>query len=258
VSAVLLAARQMRFTNRAFWRNPASAFFTFVFPLMFLVIFTGLFGNDTVPVFGSSLEVRTSTYYVPAIAAFSIITACYTNIAITTTFLRDQGVLKRIRGTPLPAWSYLSARILHAVLIGIVLVVIVTSFGVAFYNSHLSARTMPAFVVTIIVGAAAFCALGLAITAMIPNPDAAPPVVNITVLPILFISDIFIPIRDPHAWYVTVAKVFPVWHFAQAMKAAYFSPTGAGFRVGDLLVVALWGLGGLILAARFFSWEPRR
>ncbi len=104
----------------------------------------------------------------------------------------------------------------------------------------------------------ASAALGLAITAAIPNADAAPAVVNASILPLLFLSDIFIPIQDPNAWYVTVARIFPVYHFAQAMKAAYFSPTGSGFEWGDLAVVAIWGAAGVILAVLFFSWEPRK
>jgi ABC-type multidrug transport system permease subunit len=82
--------------------------------------------------------------------------------------------------------------------------------------------------------------------------------VNASILPLLFLSDIFIPIQNPHAWYVTLAKVFPVYHFSQAMKAAYFSPVGNGIRGTDLLVIGIWGVAGAVLAARFFSWEPRR
>jgi ABC-2 type transport system permease protein len=251
-----LAVRQVRYTNKAFWRNPASAFFTFAFPLMFLVIFTALFGNSTVEVLGR--EVQTSTFYVSAIATFAIITATYTNLAIAVTFARDAGMLKRVRGTPLPAWAYMFGRIVHAILMALILVAIVAAFGALFYQADIPVRTLPAFLVTIVVGAAAFSAMGLAITAAIPNADAAPAVVNASILPLLFLSDIFIPIQDPNAWYVTVAKIFPVYHFAQAMKAAYFSPTGSGFEWGDLAVVAIWGAAGVILAVLFFSWEPRK
>jgi ABC-2 type transport system permease protein len=253
---VRLALRQVRYTNKAFWRNPASAFFTFAFPLMFLVIFTALFGTGTVPVFGRM--VSTSTFYVASIGAFSIITATYTNLAMTVTFARDAGILKRVRGTPLPGWSYLFGRIAHAVLMAALLVAIVVAFGAAFYGAEVPVRTLPALLATIAIGAASFSALGLAVTAMIPNADAAPPVVNATILPLLFLSDIFIPIQNHDAWYVKVAEVFPVYHFAQAMKAAYFSPTGSGFRGTDLLILGVWGVAGVLLAMRFLSWEPRR
>ena len=255
MSDVELTLRQLRFTNRAFWRNPASAFFTFVFPLMFLVIFTALFGGTVDTPFGT---IKGATYYIPAIGTFAIITATYTNLAISVTFSRDAGTLKRIRGTPMPAADYLAARIVHAVFMAILLIVIVTAFGVAFYGAHVTTRTLPAFIVTIIVGAATFSALGLAVTSVIPNADASPAVVNATILPLLFLSGIFIPLPPHGAWWITLAKVFPVYHFAHAMFSAFFLPVGNGFSGTSLAIMGAWGLAGLVLAALFFSWEPRR
>jgi ABC-2 type transport system permease protein len=265
MSDLRLAVAQVRYTNKAFWRNSASAFFTFAFPLMFLVIFTTLFGNDVTCVQASATgaclkEVSTSTFYVASIAAFSIITACYTNLAINLSFYRDAGVLKRIRGTPLPAWAYMSGRIVHAVLMSILLVAICTAFGALFYDVTVPSGTLPVFVLTVVVGAATFCALGLAVTAVIPNADASPAIVNATILPLLFISDVFIPLReDAPEWLTFVANLFPIKHFVESMLASFFPiPGTSSFRGGDLLVVGIWGLAGLVLALRFFSWEPRR
>jgi ABC-2 type transport system permease protein len=256
MSDLTQAFRVVRYTNKAFWRNPANAFFTFAFPLMFLVIFTALFGTGTVPVAGR--EVNTSTFYVGAILTFAIITATYTNLAINISFTRDAGILKRIRGTPLASWSFMVGRILHAVLVTVLLVIIVVAFGALFYDAEVPTDTLPAFLVTMAVGAASFSALGLALTSVIPNADASPAIVNASILPLLFLSGIFIPIQDPNAWYVTVAKLFPVYHFAEAMNSAYFSVSGSGFEGQHLLILGAWGLAGAILAARFFSWEPRR
>ena len=250
------AVRQVRFTNKAFWRNPANAFFTFAFPLMFLVIFTSLFGDDPVPAGGATVGI--STYYVATICAFSIITATYTNLAINISFTRDQGVLKRIRGSPIPGWVYMAGRIVHAIFVTILLVAIVTAFGALLYDADVPTRTLPAFLVTIAVGAASFSALGLALTAAIPNADASPAVVNGSILPLLFISGIFIPLQDPDAWYVKVSEFFPVYHFSEAVKSAFFAPTGSGFEATHLLILGAWGVAGVILALLFFSWEPRR
>ncbi|HEX9890621.1 MAG TPA: ABC transporter permease [Actinomycetota bacterium] len=263
MSDLALAMRQVRYTNKAFWRNPASAFFTFAFPLMFLVIFTALFGNSEICSLGPGAcppgeMISTSTFYVAAIATFSIITATYTNLAISVSFSRDAGVLKRTRGTPLPSWAFMFGRIWHAIMVALLLVAIVAAFGALFYDAEIPTRTLPAFLVTIVAGAACFSALGLALTAVIPNAEAAPAVVNASILPLLFLSGIFIPIQDPNAWYVTVARLFPVYHFAEAMNAAYFVPAGSGFEAGNLLVLGAWGLAGAVLATLFFSWEPRR
>jgi ABC-2 type transport system permease protein len=250
-----LTLRQVGYTNKAFWRNPASAFFTFAFPLMFLVIFTALLGKGTVPIGGR--EISQTTYYVAAMASFSVITACYTNIAISVTFQRDSGVLKRTRGTPLPGSAYLSARVLHAMLVALLLVVLTTAFGKAFYDAAApSGGTLLRFLAMLVVGSASFCALGLAMSAAIPNADASPALVNASVFPLLFLSGIFIPLGDDAPdWIIWIGRVFPVKHFADGMQAGFI---GTPFHWSDVLVVAAWGLAGLLLATRFFSWEPRR
>ena len=256
MSDLALGLRQARFENKAFWRNPAAAFFTFAFPLMFLVIFTTIFGNDT-STSPTGEEVSNSTYYVPAILAFSVITACYTNIAIGTAFARDQGILKRVRGTPLPAWSYLLGRVLHAIVVMLLLVVIVSVFGVLAYDIDLPMETLLPFVVTLMVGAAAFSALGLAVTALIPNAEASPAIVNATILPLLFISGVFFPIDDAPTWLTRVADFFPIKHYTDAIFASFLE-SGSGWRAIDLLIVGVWGLAGAVLALKFFTWEPRR
>jgi ABC-2 type transport system permease protein len=255
VSTPALTLRQVGYTNTAFWRNPASAFFTFAFPLMFLVIFTALLGRGQVVIGGR--QISQATYYVAAMAAFSVITACYTNIAISVTFQRDAGVLKRVQGTPLPGAAYLSARMIHAMLIAIVLVIITTAFGKAFYDAAVpSGVALLRSVVVLVVGSASFCALGLAFTAVIPNADASPALVNASILPLLFLSGIFIPLGDSAPeWIRWIGRVFPVKHFSDGMQAGFL---GTAFHWSDVLVVAGWGLAGLVLAVRFFRWEPSR
>lgn len=245
---------QLRYVNKAFWRNPASAFFTFAFPLMFLVIFTSLLGDGHVPLGGR--EVHQSTYYVAAMGAFAVISACYTNIAIALTFQRDSGVLKRTRGTPLPATVYFAARVLHALLVAVLLVAITVAFGRLVYDAAVpTGGTLLRFLAILAVGSASFCALGFAVTIVIPNDDAAAPVVQATILPLLFLSGVFIPIGDnAPSWIGYVSGAFPVKHFSDAMRAGFL---GTSFRWTDVLVVGAWGLGGLVVAVRRFDWEPR-
>jgi ABC-2 type transport system permease protein len=253
---VALVMRQVRFENRNFWRNPAAAFFTFIFPLIFLVLFNVIFGNNTIEIPGG--EVNEATFYVPAIAALSVISACYTNIAMTITYNRDDGVLKRIHGSPLPVWAFVLGRVLHATLIALLLVLIVTAFGALFYDVEPPTNTLPAFILTVIVGAAAFSMLGIALSAFIPNADSAPAIVNATILPLFFISDVFIRLDDPPAWLDTLSNVFPVRHFSEALQTA-FNPyvDGAGFEWEHLAVMAAWGIAGFVVAVTRFSWEPR-
>ncbi len=254
MSAFSLTFSQLRFVNKSYWRNPALAFFTFVFPLMFLVIFTALLGNGTVHL--GSMDVHLSTYYVAAMAAFAVITSCYTNLAVALSFQRDAGILKRIDGSPLPRTSFMAARILHAIGIAVLLVVLTAAFGRAFYSADIpSGVTLLRFAVMLAVGAASFCALGLAMTALVPNADAAGAMVNASILPLLFLSGIFIPLgNNTPAWILWVARIFPVRHFGEGMLAGF---VGTPFRWTDELVVAAWGAAGLVLATRYFSWEPR-
>jgi len=258
VNDVALTARQVRYTNRAFWRNPQAAFFTFAFPLMFLVIFTALLGKGTVTVNG--LPFNQSTYYVAGMSAFAIITACYTNLAISVTFQRDAGILKRTRGTPLPGYDYLSARVLHAIVIAVILVSICSVFGAVFYGAEIpTGVSLAEAIVTVLVGAASFAALALALTSVIPNADAAPAIVNATILPLLFISGVFIPIgSNAPRWVDVLGKVFPVRHLVEAYLGAYYGKPFFVFSWRDVGVVAIWGIAGLLFATRRFSWEPRK
>ena len=233
MNAVALTARQVRYTNKAFWRNPASAFFTFAFPLMFLVIFTALLGSGTVHLAGRT--VKESTYYVAAMAAFAVISACYTNVAMTVTFQRDAGILKRVDGTPLPAGVYFTARVLHAPL---------RRRPAGGHNRRLRPAGLPGigayaasrsfhFAVMLVVGAGSFCALGFAITTVIPNADASPAIVNATILPLLFLSGIFIPLgTNAPSWIVWVARIFPVRHFALGLQAGFLGTSFDWVDVG--------------------------
>jgi ABC-2 type transport system permease protein len=212
MSDASLVLRQVRYTNKAFWRNPASAFFTFAFPLMFLVIFTSLITGDIVV---NGVRIDLATYYVMAEAAFGVITACYTNIAISASFQRDQGILKRTRGTPLPGWGYLTARVIHAMVIAFVLVAITVAFGVVFYSATIPTGVpLLQFLLTLLVGGLSFAAMAFALTPAIPNADASPAIVNASILPLLFLSGIFIPLGDDApTWITVVSNVFPVRHF---------------------------------------------
>jgi ABC-2 type transport system permease protein len=257
MSGLALALRQVAYEHRAFQRNPAKAFFTIIFPAIFLVILNVLFGNDVLELEGGTT--RVATFYVPAIITLTVVNSCYTGLAMSFAIARDQGLLKRARGTPLPPWALVFGRVAHLTGVMAVLAVVVALFGRIFYDVELPTSTLPAVAVALVVGAAAFSALGIAIVAVIPNADAAPAVVNVSVLPLLFISDVFIPPgADTPDWVLQVADLFPVRHLSQALQTA-FNPfeTGAGFEWGHLAVVAAWGVAAFVVALRFTSWEPQ-
>ena len=130
--------------------------------------------------------------------------------------------------------------------------------GTLLFDVDLPGDSLGAFVVTVLVGAMAFSALGLAITSVVPNADAAPAIVNFSILPLLFISGVFIDTREAPEWLTKVADIFPVSHFNEGMLSAFNPVGGSGWETDDLVILAVWGIAGLLLAVRYFSWEPRR
>ena len=255
MSDFALALRQVRYQNKEFWRNPTVAFFTFLLPLIFLIILNALLGNDETTIRGRPAQ--GSDFYVPAMVALSIVNASYTSIVMVVAIARDAGQLKRVRGTPLPGWAYLFGRIVHMTLVALLLVAIIVAFGAIFYGVNVPGRTMPAFIISIAVGACAFSALGLALASLTPNAEAAPAVANGTILPVLFISDVFVQIEDPPKWLDVLGDIFPVKHLSEACQTAFNPAGGSGFEWLDIAVVGAWGVAGAVLAVRFFSWYPR-
>ena len=256
MSGMALAWHQFRYDQRVFWRSPASVFFTVLLPLVFLFIFTGLFGGDTIEEYGG---IKVSTYYVPGIITLAVVSATLQSLAIRLTEERETGRLKRIRSTPVPPWVVIGGRVGNGLVISVLMCVVVTLIGRALFDVAIPTETVPALLVTLAVGAFAFSCLGFALTAAIPSEDAAPAITNAVLLPLYFLSGVFIPDTQIPDGVLSVADAFPVRHFFLAFFEG-FDPgtTGAGFEWGHLGVVALWGIAGLILAARFFSWSPRR
>lgn len=254
-SDLSLVWQQIRYQNKIFWRTPVAAFFTLVFPLMFLVLFTAIFGNDEI----EGLGVTTAQFFAPGLAAFAAVSASYTNLAIGTAISRDNGILKRVRGTPLPPWIYIAGRIGSSIYLGAVAVVIMMGVAVAFYGVSVYGRTLPAVIVTFLVGVGAFAALGMLVAAIAPNGDSTPAITNATLLPVAFISDIFIPLDDPPGWMEALGNFFPLKHFAEPFRDA-FDPTlsGSQFDWFSLGYMTLWGVIAVILAVRFFKWEPSK
>ncbi|GAC1409923.1 MAG: ABC transporter permease [Actinomycetota bacterium] len=248
--------RQFLAEFRSFRRNPAAAGFTVAFPLMFMVIFNVLFNHPVA--IGHGLHVKAAQFYTPGIIALSIVSASFTNVAIGVVFAREAGILKRVRGTPLPAWIYLGGRVLSATAVGLALLVVVSAFGALFYDVPLPGKTFPAFLVTVVIGSASLTALGLAATALVRNEDAAPAVINFMVLPLLFISNVFIPLSSAPKWVQTISGIFPIKHLASSLLVTFLPGRGSGFVAQDLLVLIAWGVAGALIATRRFRWEPSK
>ncbi len=255
-AAVPLAlARRVKWEQRLFWRNPAAAVFTFAFPLLFLVIFTAIYSDSAVHLPGGT--VRFAQYYVPAIVSFGLISACYTNLAFTICVRREDGSLKRTRGTPLSPATYLAGMVGNVVVISLILTVLTIGLGLAFYGLRFPDRYL-GLVVTIVTAAFCFSSLGMAVATVVPNQEAAPAIINFILFPLLFISGTFGQISD-HSVLARIAAVFPIRPLIQEMVTV-FDPfaRGTGMVATHLGMLVLWGVAGVVVSLRRFRWEPRR
>jgi ABC-2 type transport system permease protein len=243
---------QLRYEQTVFWRNIGAAFFTFAFPVLLFVLFGALLGNHRETALAGTRGIQ---YYTPAVAAYGVMSACFVSVAITVTFRRETGLLKKTRGTALPPVSYFGGLAASAVINAAIIVALVLVTGTAGYGASLP-RDWPALIITLAVGAAAFCALALAATTLIPNFDAAPAVVNLVFLALLVISGGFFPITDSSVL-GQIAEVFPLRHLVLASYAAFSPASSGGFPWWHVGVTAAWGALGVAVALRWFRWDTR-
>ena len=247
-----LVFHQANYDVRGFLRNRQARFFTLALPLIFLFIFTGIFGSDTVD------GVPLKQIYVPGISAMAVIAASFINLVISITVLREEGILKRRRATPVPAWVLIAGRTVMAIAVAAASVIILLLVGRFVFHVHMPAENIPGFAITAVVGVVTFCVLGYAFSTAISNEDAAQPMVQAVMLPLYFISGIFIAPSQLPDWLRNIAKVFPVEHLAHGLQHA-FQPaaTGIGIDWSDLGVMGIWAAIGVVIALRRFSWLPK-
>lgn len=240
---------QIRYEQLSFWRNPQSAFFTFLFPVVIIAIFGALFsgGQPSSYFYGlSPLQ-----YYVPTIAAVSVLGSCYSQLAIVLSIRRQDGILKRVRATPLPAWAYFLGLLAHCIMVSVVDVTLIVGVG-RVYGVPLPTHWL-AIAAALVGGAASFCALGVGVASLIRNAEAAPAVVQLAAFPLVFISGTYVPIHS--AVLNRVAGWLPVRPFNEALLGSF--ARHAGLDWSNLGVLLAWGAAGAVVAVARFRWSPR-
>jgi ABC-2 type transport system permease protein len=243
----ILAWHQYRLERRMFWRNPSAAFFNFFLPLLFLALFGAIFGGDQ-----SNLDV-----IVPGIAGMSVMATTFSALAMNLTFLREQGVLKRMRGTPLPSGAYLTGIAANAVTNATIQITLVVLAGRVFFGIGWP-KDWIELAVFLVAGVVCLAALGVAWSHVIPNFDAAPAYVNIVFLPTIFISGVFYDVDNTPAFLRDIAQALPLTHIIDGLSGAMVTGRTLGDNLSALAVVGVWALAGSVLAVRGFSWESRR
>jgi ABC-2 type transport system permease protein len=247
VSDLALAWRQVRLERRMFWRNPSSAFFNFVLPLLFLGLFGAIFSGNQ----------KQLNVIVPGIAGMSIMATTFSALVMNITFLREQGVLKRIRGTPLPEGSYLLGVFGNAVTNACLQLIIVIAAGRAFFGIPWPQDWLE-LAVYLAAGVVCLASLGVAWSHVVPNFDSAAAYQNIVFLPVIFISGVFYDVANAPSSLRDLAQALPLTHIIDGLSGAIVTGRGLGDNASGLVVVGVWTLLGLFFAVRGFRWESAR
>jgi ABC-2 type transport system permease protein len=240
------AWRQFRLERRMFWRNPTAAFFGFLLPLLLLAMFGALFSDQ------QDLNV-----IVPGIAGMSVMAATFVSLTYYMVFLRERGILKRLRGTPLPSSAYLAGIAANAVANTVLQVAVVIIAGKLFFGIPWPGDWL-ALLVFIAVGVVCFASLGVALSHAIPNFESAPAYVNAVFLPMILLAGVFYDDEDAPAALRDIAEVMPLKHLIDGMSGAMVHGEGVGDHLVALVALLLWAAVGIFLAVRGFSWEARR
>jgi ABC-2 type transport system permease protein len=253
---IALALWQVRYEQRAFWRNRRWTLFTFAFPVMLLLVFGYLNHGTTLDTRGNISFV---TFFVPGILAYALVSTAFSNLAMSFSAARMSGMIKRVQGTPLPWASYVAGRIGSVVITVAVMTALVLGLGWLLFGVDIPFSTLPGLVLALILGTAALASLGVAFAGVLPTPEAAGPMQAVFVMPISFISGTFFPLDGAPSWLHDVARVFPLQPLADALQVA-FDPrtTGVGIAGTDLLLLGGWTVAGAFLAHRFLRTLTRR
>jgi ABC-2 type transport system permease protein len=247
-----LLAHQVRLHQWSFWRNPESAFFSFAMPLGVLLIFGATTSNDPMP--GRS-DVDGMTLFVPGILAFGVVVIAYGNLAATIALQRADGVLKRLRATPLDPSVYLGGQLISTLATALLISLATIALGGIAFGALPRAAAIPQLLLILSLGIACFAALGIAISAAIRTADSAGAITNGTYLPLAMVSGMFSSSLHLPPTLDAIISAFPLKALADGLRAAY-DPAAHGYPIQNAVVLAVWTVAGVALARRFFRWEP--
>jgi ABC-2 type transport system permease protein len=240
---------QLTYEQRTFWRNREGAIFIFIFPLLLYVLLGSLYSGD--------IEgVPAGDYLLAGLFGYGAATTAFAGLAIILVTRRELGMLKRVRSTPLPAWMYLAAFLVSILVVFALQSVALLALGGFVFDASMPENWL-GFAGAVVLGCLAFAGLGVGAAALIRSAEGVSAVVNVAVLPMAFLSGSFGPTDDYPAFLQAIADVLPLTYFLDIVYGIYLEGDSLFADPQALAVVAAWGVGGFVVALRWFSWVPR-
>jgi ABC-2 type transport system permease protein len=246
---VTTLAHQLRAEQLVFWRSREAAVFIFVFPPMLFLLLGSVYDGEIDGYPAADVLLAGLLGYGAANTAFA-------GLTIQLVIRRESGVLKRLRATPLPQWTYLASVLLSTLAIFALQTVVIVALGRFLFDADLPDRWI-SLAGAVLLGVAGFAGVGLGAASLIRSAEGSSAVVNVILLPMAFLSGAFGPTDDYPEVLQAIGEVLPLKHFIDAVSAVYLDGEPLWRQGGAIAVVAAWGLAGLLVAARRFSWEPR-
>lgn len=243
---------------REFLRSREQMVFIFAFPVMLLLLFGAVFGGaDIAP------NVTFAQYFMPGMIASGILNTGFQSLAMSIAIDRDEDVLKRIHGTPLPATAFFAAKVVQVILVSVIQIALLIAIGVAMYDATLpvDASHWWTFTWVFLLGTAASTTLGIATSSLLRNAKAGSAIITPIVLILQFTSGVFLVYTQVPEFLQRVAEIFPLKWLAQGMRSVFLpedfasaEARGSWEHTATAIVLAIWVLVGLVLAVRTFRW----
>jgi len=250
-------AVQTRFQLIALARNRRAVVLGLVLPVVLLVMFNSVFvpHDDTVDVQGATVGAH--AYFTAAMLAYAILGSAFNQLGIGLVSQREGGQLKRLRGTPVPAWTFVVATVLRVVTSVAVMSVVLLAIGRFAYDVPISAEALAEIALYVVLGTASLCGVGIAATTLVTDVESASAALPFAAVMLAFVSGIFVPVDQLPGWLESIGRALPVYHLAAGLQTALGTAGDTSLSATNVLALIVWGVVGVVVAARGFRWEPR-